>query len=317
MLKKLKRIVSKFLYALPFGLKAGDEIMTAPTSDGSEGAGIHQQKQTKSVWADLLQEKLTEEAIAIRYTMYKAEEKSNEYKYVGGGRTRKVDKPVNLKKFKMGNIDLDYTGEESLEMLNNGNFSLTAIPKRKAIKVTCRNSVNRFNIENYINSICVNLNTQPMTIELRFINDMQSRFMRPFLNYVRGLIKKINEAPNEEVVVTMIKKEDILSGIDNIEFSTYGCSNNVPNGIHYVLKGIKFKEFNDGKEYLSITYTVDNYEDGQLLSDKYYSEKQDQRYKKKEAKKNGAALIDVASASKSLEEKNEQDTQNTNRHCSE
>ena len=313
MLKKIRKTISKFLYALPFGLKAGDEVITAPTVDGSEGAGIHQQKVTKNVLNDLLEGRLTEEVQALRYSTFLVEERANDYKYVGGGRAKRVEKPKSIRKFKMGNIDLVYTDDESLDMICEEKYDPTGLPTRKAIQVTNRDSVTRFKLDRYINSICVNLDSNPMTIELRFENDMRSRLMRPFINHLRDIIGKLNE-DKEEVVKKTISNEDVLSGIEKIEFTTYGCSNNIPNGIHYVLYGIKFKEFKDEAEYVSIVYTVDRYEDGKKLSEQYYSEKQDKRYQNKEMKPGGAALIDIANANKSLEGKDKQDPQSTGRH---
>ena len=313
MLKKIRKTISKFLYALPFGLKAGDEVITAPTVDGSEGAGIHQQKATNNVLNDLLEGRVTEEVQALRYSTFLVEERANDYKYVGGGRAKRVEKPKSIRKFKMGNIDLDYTGEESLELLYKEKCNLTMCPTRKAIQVTNRDSVTRFKLDGYINSICVNLDSNPMTIELRFENDMRSRLMRPFINHLRDIMGKLNEG-KEEVVKKTISNEDVLSGIEKIEFTTYGCSNNIPNGIHYALYGIKFKEIKDEVEFVSIVYTVDRYEDGKKLSEQYYSEKQDKRYKNKEAKPGAAALIDIANANKSLEGKDKQDPQSTGRH---
>lgn len=313
MLKKIKKTISKFLYALPFGLKAGDEVITAPTVDGSEGAGIHQQKVTKNVLNDLLEGRLTEEVQALRYSTFLVEERANDYKYVGGGRAKRVEKPKSIRKFKMGNIDLVYTDDESLDMICKEKYGPTGLPTRKAIQVTNRDSVTRFKLDGYINSICVNLDSNPMTIELRFENDMRSRLMRPFINHLRDIMGKLNEG-KEEVVKKTISNEDVLSGIEKIEFTTYGCSNNIPNGIHYVLYGIKFKEFKDEAEYVSIVYTVDRYEDGKKLSEQYYSEKQDKRYQNKEMKPGAAALIDIANANKSLEGKDKQDPQSMGRH---
>ena len=313
MLKKIRKIISKFLYALPFGMKAGDEVITAPTADGSEGAGIHQQKVTKNILNDLLEGRLTEEVQALRYSTFLVEERANDYKYVGGGRAKRVETPKSIRKFKMGNADLPYTAKESVEFMEENKYDPTAIPTRKAVEVTNRNNISRFVLNKYINSICVNLDSNPMTIELRFENDMRSRLMRPFINHLRDIMGKLNEG-KEEVVKKTISNEDVLSGIEKIEFTTYGCSNNIPNGIHYALYGIKFKEIKDEVEYVSIIYTVDRYEDGKKLSEQYYSEKQDKRYKNKEAKPGAAALIDIANANKSLEGKDKQDTRNTGRH---
>ena len=186
MLKGLKRWTNRILYALPFGLKAGDEIIAAPTTDGTEGAGIHQTKQAKSVWADLLEGKLTKEAEALRYTMYLAEEKSNEYEYLGNGLAKKRENPINTKKFRMKNNQVVYTQAEALEIIEKNNNDVNSIPERRLVTIVSQNPAPRFNLTKYVEEIRVDLSSPTMTIELMFENDKRSRRMKPFLSYINA-----------------------------------------------------------------------------------------------------------------------------------
>lgn len=314
MLKGLKKWVNRFLYALPFGLKAGDEIIAAPTTDGTEGAGIHQTKQAKSVWADLLEGKLTKEAEALRYTMYLAEEKSNEYEYLGNGLAKKRENPINTKKFRMKNNQVVYTQAEALEIIEKNNNDVNSIPERRLVTIVSQNPAPRFNLAKYVEEIRVDLSSPTMTIELMFENDKRSRRMKPFLSYIDTFFKKLDSAINDEVREKFIKEEDICN-LKNIEFITEGCTNNVPNGIHYLLHDLKFSESKCSDDYHSIKYVVGDYDDGKLLSEKFYCKEQDERYQKKEKKENGAApLIDVAAASETINGEEKEDTENTQRH---
>lgn len=306
MLKKLKRKAYNMFYALPFGLKAGDEIITAPTMDGSEGVGIHETKQTKSVWADLLEGKMTKEAEAIRYTMFLAEEKSNEYKYEGGYRAKKIEKNgFNNKRFKMNNIDLEYAFDESVDMIKNNKQDATLMPVRKIVKIDLKNEATKFNLEKYIGCIRVKLDENPMTIELMIEYDLTNRQLRPLLNYITAFAEKLNNAKTNDIFERLVENEDLCSNIKDIDFSTYGCTNNVPNGIHYYLTGIKFVRVEIKDDFISLVYNVEKYEDGKLLSEKFYSKEQQEKYNNKEMKENGAVLLDIAAASKTLSE-NEQ-----------
>jgi hypothetical protein len=102
--------------------------------------------------------------------------------------------------------------------------------------------------------------------------------------------------------------------IKDIDFITYGCTNNVPNGIHYYLTDIKFNGIEIKDNYVILSYNVGKYDDGKLLSEKFYSKEQQERYDKKEMKENGAALIDIASAAKTLAERDEQEKDDKPRH---
>lgn len=305
MFEKLRRKIYNMFYALPFGLKAGDELITAPTSDGSEGVGIHETKQTKSVWADLLEGRLTKEAEAMRYTMFLAEEKSNEYKYEGGGRATKVKKNgYNNKRFKMDNIDLEYSADESVDLITSNKQDATLMPVRKIVHLGLRNEFTRFNLEKYVSSIRVRLDDEPMTIELMIENDMTNRLLRPLLNHIVQFKDELDNAQNEDIEKRLIRNEDLCNNIKDIDFTTYGCTNNVPNGIHYNLSGIEFNRIEVTDKYICLIYNVGKYDDGKLLSEKFYSKEQQERYDRKEMKENGATLIDIASASKTLEEGN-------------
>lgn len=315
MFKKLRRKLYSIFYALPFGLKAGDELMAAPSSDNSEGAGIHEIKQTKSVWADLLEGRLTKEAEAMRYTMFLAEEKSNEYKYEGGGRATKIKKNgYNNKRFKMDNIDLEYSGDESIDLINSNKQDATLMPVRKIVHLGLKNEVTKFKIEKYINSIRVKLDQEPMTIELMIEHDVTNRLLRPLLNYIKAFKEKLDNAQNNDIKERLTKNEDLCSNIKDIDFITYGCTNNVPNGIHYYLTDIKFNGIEIKDNYVILSYNVGKYDDGKLLSEKFYSKEQQERYDKKEMKENGAALIDIASAAKTLAERDGQEKDDKPRH---
>ena len=78
---------------------------------------------------------------------------------------------------------------------------------------------------------------------------------------------------------------------------------------------MKFSEFKCSDDYHSVKYVVGDYDDGKLLSEKFYCKEQDERYQKKEKKENGAApLIDVAAASETINGEEKEDTENTQRH---
>lgn len=79
--------VVAFFHSLAWGLKSADDIVSKSNkeSDGSDGEGIVQRKESHSVYDDLLRGEVTQEVKELRHEMYYAERKSHEYEYKGNG----------------------------------------------------------------------------------------------------------------------------------------------------------------------------------------------------------------------------------------
>ena len=160
----MMRVLDKikgFFMAIPFGMKAGDDILTTSNTDVDGGDSIHQQVEHKIIWNDLLKGELTQEVEELRYETFKSEEMSNEYQYIGNGQAVKKEgtkKSVlnKRKKFFQYNTDQEYGIMESLEMLNNKDDRLKDDwKKRKIFKITYNNNVVKFRLENHVEKIMV------------------------------------------------------------------------------------------------------------------------------------------------------------------
>ena len=91
MLKGLLRRIKKIAYSIPFGMKAGDEMLATSNKDGSNGIVMEDKIEQNSLLNSLLRGEVTQEVEELRYETYKAEEESNNYKYIGNGVAMKID----------------------------------------------------------------------------------------------------------------------------------------------------------------------------------------------------------------------------------
>ena len=96
-------------------------------------------------------------------------------------------------------------------------------------------------------------------------------------------------------IKSYIKRQELLSSILSLEFTTFQATNNVPNGITYKFLNPKFNGIKDEGEYVTLEFEWDKYEGGQLLSEKYHSKTAEEKFKNKERRENYAPTIDFSS----------------------
>lgn len=102
-MKKIWAKILLFFYSFAWGMKGGGKILNGSNkeADDSDIGGIEQQKEAKSVYADLLRGEVTQEVKELRHEMYYAERKSHDYEYSGNGRAVKKNNVFDYS----GNID--------------------------------------------------------------------------------------------------------------------------------------------------------------------------------------------------------------------
>lgn len=128
MLKGLLRRIKKIAYSIPFGMKAGDEMLATSNKDGSNGIVMEDKIEQNSLLNSLLRGEVTQEVEELRYETYKAEEESNNYKYIGNGVAMKIDSSEEKKakrrlKFTQYNRDVEYGMKESMSIAESKNES--------------------------------------------------------------------------------------------------------------------------------------------------------------------------------------------------
>lgn len=288
----MMRVLDKikgFFMAIPFGMKAGDDILTTSNTDVDGGDSIHQQVEHKSIWNDLLKGELTQEVEELRYETFKSEEMSNEYQYIGNGQATKKEgtKKTILnkrKKFFQYNTDQEYGIMESLEMLNNKDDRLKDDwKKRKIFKITYNNNVVKFRLENHVEKIMVDLTGGKNRTLLYFVDDKLNRDLRPLVNFLKKTKKDLDAfGENELAKKTYKSKNEICSDLSELKFTTLNATNDVPNGIDYNFKKPKFIQIKEENGYVILEYEWKEFDGNVLLSERFKSKTGEEKIKNKE-----------------------------------
>lgn len=292
--------IKNILYSIPFGMKAGDEILTTSNTGGEEGSSVHKQMESKTVWQDLINGEMTQQVEELRYETFKAEEMSNEYQYIGNGQAIKKkgdNKTVNnkRKKFVQYNLDEEYGLHESLEMLENTDDRLKDDWKtRKIFKATYRNPNVRFKIENYADKVRVDLSQDSYKTFFYFIDDDLNRNVRPLVNFLKKTKKEIELLKeNETQLRTYKSKNEICSELDTFYFKTINATNDVPNGIDYKFSSPHFEDITEIDGYVVLEYSWKHFDGNILLSEKYKSKTGEEKFKNKEKREGFRPIINV------------------------
>ena len=302
MLKKLIKKLKVLFYAIPFGMKAADEMVATSNKETTDGTSIQQQIEHKSVYSDLLKGEVTQEVEELRWEMYKAEELANDYKYVGNGQAVKIEQTEEQKKnkrlkFIQYNNDIEYGLQESLKMAESvSDANKMDYKPRKLFKIKYDNACVRFKLENYFEKVSVNLKDGIKT-KFYFMNDRTNKKLVPLINLLLKYKEDLTSFDGDDIISikSYIKHQELLSSILSLEFTTFQATNNVPNGITYKFLNPKFNCIKEEGEYVTLEFEWDKYEGGQLLSEKYHSKTAEEKFKNRERRKNYVPTIDFSS----------------------
>lgn len=296
------KLIKKIFYALPFGMKAADEILATSNVDVEEGSAIHKQVEKKSVWQDLINGEMTQQVEELRYETFKAEEESNNWQYIGNGVALKKNsdekqKKNKRKKFVQYNLHQEYGLMESLSMLENEKNALKDDWKtRKIFKATYKNPCVRFKLENYVDKVKVELSDKSYKTYFYFIDDALNRELRPLVNFIKKTnaeIKKIEESGNENKLKAYKDKNELYSELDSFGFTTINATNDVPNGIDYNFSGSRLEKIEEVDGYVVLLYTWRKFDGNVLLSERFKSKTGEEKFKNKEKRDGYIPTINV------------------------
>lgn len=274
-------------YGLPFGLKAANDEIMGSGDKVSNIPTINQEVSDERVAKHLLKGEVTQEVEELRYRMYKVENESKKYKYLGNGITVKkedneIKKTTKTKfKFTQDNEAVCETVAESLKQV--GNYGT----ERYKFEIDY-NSLVRFKLEKFATKIDVDINEEEGKIEttLHFSTEPNpyDASSMPFINE----LKKLFEVKNEY----QVSRNEIASSIKNISFTTYKAHNEEDFVNYSFINGAKFKSFKqEGYDYL-LTFEWGEYLRLPLdLESKYYSKSMAEKYEKKEKKNVDVSMV--------------------------
>lgn len=91
---------------LAHGMKAADDVISS-SNQSLDSGGVEQQKklETRNLYAALLRGEITQEVKDLRYGMYKAAIKADEYDYIGNGHAEKKNRMLSDCTAKVENAD--------------------------------------------------------------------------------------------------------------------------------------------------------------------------------------------------------------------
>ena len=105
-IKKARLNLSLLVNGFFSGMKSADEIMTSGEKVLSTGGTEQQQKlETTNVYAALIRGEVTQEVKDLRYGMYQAAKKADEYQYIGNGVVVKKNTMLSNTNAKVENVD--------------------------------------------------------------------------------------------------------------------------------------------------------------------------------------------------------------------
>jgi hypothetical protein len=304
-LEKIKNIA----YALPFGMKAGDELMTTSNKSVENGSSIQQKVEKKSVWNDLLNGEVTQEVEELRYEMFKAEELSNEYQYVGNGQARKkkgTDETIanKRKKFIQYNVDIEYSVKESMDLIEAYNEKgLESWKPRKVFKATYSNPFTRFRLENCVHHVKVDISEEPYKTYMYFIDDDLNRQVRPLVNLIKKTkadVERLKESGNDVQLRTYKEKSELFTELYTFGFTTLNATNDVPNGIDYHFKEPTLTDILEEDGYVVLVYSWKIFEGNVLLSERFKSKTAEEKFKNKEKRENYKPTLGINSKQEEL-----------------
>ena len=286
-LKKAKDLAM----AVPFGMKAADEIFTTSNKDSGEDVSIHQQMEKKSVYDDLLRGEVTQEVEEFRYSTYRAEEEANEYSYLGNGVAKKKEGDKESvrqkrKKFTQYNYDQEYGVLESLALISDENKKRYDDWKtRKTLRASYKSGCVRFKLENSAALVKVNLMDGENRTSLYFVDDKYNRPTRPLVNFIKKTkeeYEEILESGNELRLKGYKQKNMLFSELESLWFTTIRASNDVPNGIDYKFSNGTLEGIREEDGYVILDYVWKDFDGDVLLSERFRSESAEKKYENKE-----------------------------------
>ena len=276
--------IKNILYALPFGLKAADEEILGGGDPTQEGHEITQQAQSKSVYQDLINGEVTQEVEELRYQTYKVDREANNYEYIGSGVAVKKEK----KEKKGGKIKFS---QENKLICAGVNEELKRVDKDYGIEnYTLNISYNgfvKFKLEKYAKQIDVEITDDKIITKLHFneFPDVYDGTSMPFINE----LKRLYDYCQTDVSEYGLSKHEIASSLLTLHFTTFKATNDEPDLISYLFISPKFKTIKKKNGEYIVSYKWDSYDRNDLM-DKVFSKSLQEKYDKKEKRKNSMSV---------------------------
>lgn len=286
-MSKFRNLIERIAYALPFGLKGGNDLLTSKTALGNDEE-IHEEISDERVAKHLLKGEITKSVEELRYRTLKVDNKSAEYKYIGNGVAVKDGRTINcdrkIIKFTQDNKE-KYGGV--LDGMKGGLDRYDNIEWTTKIKYN--NPSIRHKLQRCLKMIKVDINRNANPMKINTIMHFETspnvydERTKPLINCLAKINTDLMNDMSEEHYKSYVERQEVLTSMTEMSFTTYKASNGYPDKIEFIFSKPKFMEICEKNGEYLITWSWEKVEITNLL-DKYYSKSMDEKYKNKEKK---------------------------------
>lgn len=290
-LKKIKHDIQMFFYSLFYGMKiTEDNVFHQNGISNGNGSSIIKEVDDQRVSKSLLKGEITQQVEELRYRTYKVDKESKQYEYYAP--------TLALKKEAQDNKFMKYDDSDGLELITiqpNDHLvegveeTLEQVGGRGKrtqyrIKVKRDNFVPRYKVEEYMTRLDVKkLDESHVILDMYF-----SKYMNEMDFKSKGFIKEIEKIRDERI------NSDILV-YDEISFVTHHAYK-LCDEIKFIFRNIWFKEVKEYDGHYILRFKASMQQNNLDLTQKYFSQTMEEKYKNKEKKDIPLNLADYLTA---------------------
>ena len=299
-------------YYLMQGLVAGDKAIRSDSGTEIDPVGgIEQQKETQSVYKDLLKGEITQEVIELRHQMYFTERKSHEYEYNGGGHAKKKNSMFgysgNVEQSDGYKVTLVQENKQFINSLDNDGVHivkgdvLVDDDLKKGYNTTkninaeytihCeRDFMPRFRLESYATKIVVkDVDNEHAIVDI-YVPQYRQQFKRT-TNLLQAELDRIYQGNVRSDLVMMNK----------IWFKTFNCYG-ADDSILYEYDDVKFDNIIKFDGSYVLRFYCHILTNGEDEIQQYYDEKMAEKYENKERREGATVDFEAMAAIKAKED---------------
>lgn len=279
--RKIKNGVERFIYALPFGLKAAnEEVMTATKVDGVEATmDVSDQRVAKH----MLKGELTQEVKDLRYRTYKVANESKKFQYIGNGVSVKRDvEKINDSKFKFSQECKIICSDILTELKHINDYG----DETYTLSISYMYPGVKFKLEQFATQIDVYVEDDfyETTLHFNSIANAYDKKSMPFINTLKKLQKDINEAKEKGLSLdVLLAKEEITSSMITLSFITFNATNDYPDMVSFTFTEPQLTSINMSNSEFRLSFRWKTMKKDDLM-EKVYSENMENKYKNHERK---------------------------------
>lgn len=264
MFKKIKLKIFSFLLYLFKGLRNADNNVMGTNKESLNGViGIEEQEEQSNVWKDLLERKLTQRVIDLRYETSHVERESYNYTKFGNTAIKKSG-------------TIEYKGNAE----NSEDYKIVLVQENKLVEenyggITKKYRINfiqnflpKFNLGFYTEKIVLKENDKKYQMDVYF-----SKYLERYNNKHKFFLSELKK-------VLMGNKRSEIIDVEKIEFNTSKAFG-VNDGVSFVFKVNEFKEIIEYDAYYVIKFNVDKVSEKDYIHE-VYNEISERKFKNRE-----------------------------------